>query len=913
MHQQETGGSICTHCGKDASLYESEPYALKPGSILKDRYLIGVVLGAGGFGITYIGNDQLLDITVAIKEFYPTGMVTRNNEVTNNVSSVKNQDSESLFAKSKEIFWREAKTLAAFNKESGIVSVQDFFIENNTAYIVTEYLEGESLKNYISRVGKISYKKTLTLLAPVMDSLIKVHKKHLIHRDISPDNIMLSGDSVKLIDFGSARQYADNASLSIVLKHGYAPLEQYSSRGNQGEWTDVYAICATIYYCITGNVPLAANDRVLLQEDPVRPSQIGIKVPKQFEDALMKGLALRAENRVQSVSKLKRLMTVDFESDQVTVYANDVDLERLMQNDDSVVDANPSSKEATMKKEISLTDKTVAMPIKRCNKKISKESIKQKPVLSTSIIRKRYDDNGEDSKTTSVRINKTGTNSQNLTTKSKKASLHPSVKSLSRVKVIAAACGALIIIGAAVRLAMRENDPKNDSNLVVQENSISDSSRSKHENSSSDSETAVFSVSLDKTSLELKKGETYQVMVTGSSGNVTNKSVSWSSSNISVATVNNGMVTAHKEGEATITAKTYNGVAANLVVKVSNSESGKCGDNVNYTLDENGLLIISGKGSMYNYTSGNSPFYKNDSIKEVDVIGEVTDIGSYTFQSCSNLTNISIPNSVTSIGEGAFWLCSNIRGITIPNSVMSIGERVFYNCEKLNNIIIPDSITNISNSVFAGCKSLTSVIIPESVNSIGEEAFNCCYSLESITIPDNVLKVEKRVFNNCTSLKSIIIPDGITSIGDGAFSGCSSLATIMIPNSVTNIGKEAFYRCGSLKSIIIPDGITSISDGTFAFSSLATITIPNSVTNIGKEAFQWCGSLKSIIIPDGVTSIGERAFYYCECLTNITVPNSVVNIGEKALGYGNGITIECTAGSAAEKYANDNSCSLIIR
>ena len=289
---------------KDNKGYIADAHVLPAGTLLNEKYLVGAVLGEGGFGITYIGKNILFDVTIAIKEFYPTGMVTRNSTQANTVTGILDEKAQKLFSESKDIFWNEAKTLADFHSEPGIVSVLDFFTANNTAYIVTEFLDGETLEKYLERVEKLSFDNTLCLLMPVMESLIKIHKKNLIHRDISPDNIMLVGESVKLIDFGATRQFADNTSLSVILKEGYAPAEQYSSKGNQGTWTDVYALCAVIYRCITGVVPMSSPERISLGEEIVPPSELGINISPAIENVLMKGLSLRFKDRIQTVEEL---------------------------------------------------------------------------------------------------------------------------------------------------------------------------------------------------------------------------------------------------------------------------------------------------------------------------------------------------------------------------------------------------------------------------------------------------------------------------------------------------------------------------------------------------------------------------------------------------------------------------------
>lgn len=295
---------FCSYCGSEQKL-PVPPHHLLPGTVLNQKYVIGEALGEGGFGITYKGKDVKLDITVAIKEYYPSGYANRSNTISAEISCGVGGERSEFFHKGRERFLQEAKILAKFSGLKGIVDVRDFFEENNTAYIVMEFLDGQTLKSYLKENGTLPIHTTLNLLMPVMESLSQVHRQGLIHRDISPDNIMLVEDGVKLLDFGAARNMSsiENKSLSIMLKPGYAPEEQYRSKGVQGAWTDVYALCATIYKCITGITPDDATERVY-RDEVKKPSQLGVKINPEMEVALMKGLAVFKKDRWQNVEQL---------------------------------------------------------------------------------------------------------------------------------------------------------------------------------------------------------------------------------------------------------------------------------------------------------------------------------------------------------------------------------------------------------------------------------------------------------------------------------------------------------------------------------------------------------------------------------------------------------------------------------
>lgn len=300
-------GNFCPHCHKE-NVPDNVVYRLTPGTVLDGKYLIGNCLGEGGFGITYIGRDLTLDIKIAVKEYFPNGYVNRNNTVESTVTATT-EGQKQFFNKGKERFLEEARKVAKFLGEPGIVGIREYFEANGTAYIIMEYLEGENLAVYIKHHGVFPPEKIFRLMLPITQSLKRVHNTGLIHRDISPDNIMyLSNGNLKLMDFGSARYFTnEQKEMSVLLKKGYAPEEQYRKNGKQGPWTDVYGLCATIYRCLTGNIPEDALDR--LREDTlVPPSKMGIAIPPALENILLYGMAVFKENRCQSMDELSSLI-----------------------------------------------------------------------------------------------------------------------------------------------------------------------------------------------------------------------------------------------------------------------------------------------------------------------------------------------------------------------------------------------------------------------------------------------------------------------------------------------------------------------------------------------------------------------------------------------------------------------------
>ena len=320
MKENENPGQRCSHCRFDIKEYLNtcSARALRPGTILNGQYLVGKVLGEGGFGITYLAMDLNLEIPVAIKEYFPAGLAVRDaSERRITRISVLSGEKSEYYQQGLERFTEEAKSLIRFRFEEGIVQVSTLFYENGTAYMVMEYIHGKSLKQYLQeKNAPLTEAETFRIMMPILKMLEKVHEAGIIHRDISPDNIMLGENGkVYLIDFGAARMItgAETRSLEVVLKPGYTPFEQYHSRGKMGPWTDVYAVCATMYRMLSGKVPQEALSR--LEEDEVEPlwklaerKEI-LPVSKRLSLVIEKGMSLKREDRYPGINELLKDLT----------------------------------------------------------------------------------------------------------------------------------------------------------------------------------------------------------------------------------------------------------------------------------------------------------------------------------------------------------------------------------------------------------------------------------------------------------------------------------------------------------------------------------------------------------------------------------------------------------------------------
>lgn len=310
MKEYEEAFGVCPYCGFVNGTPPKEVYHLYPGMILAGRYIIGTTLGFGGFGITYRAWDTKLDQMVAVKEFYPNGIVNRIPGEKEVIVYTGNRALE--FRGGLQRFLDEARNMAKFSTHPNIVNVYDFFEENNTAYIVMEFLDGVSYKQYIKEQGGMAAESVAVgVVISVLDALKEIHKEKIIHRDISPDNIFIcKGGVIKLIDFGAARFAAGDQekTMSIILKPGFAPPEQYRSKSRQGPWTDIYAVGAVLYRSLTGQMPDESVNRAV--DDQLKaPRELSPLISENISNAVMRAMALNQELRFQNVDQFKEALT----------------------------------------------------------------------------------------------------------------------------------------------------------------------------------------------------------------------------------------------------------------------------------------------------------------------------------------------------------------------------------------------------------------------------------------------------------------------------------------------------------------------------------------------------------------------------------------------------------------------------
>ena len=328
------------------------------------------------------------------------------------------------------------------------------------------------------------------------------------------------------------------------------------------------------------------------------------------------------------------------------------------------------------------------------------------------------------------------------------------------------------------------------------------------------------------------------------------------------------------------------GDASYTVIWTSVVASGTCGTNLNWSLDAEGTLQISGTGAMTDWNEFASPrtyapwrSYKSQT-NTVIIHDGVTSVGSYAFYDNDALTNVTIADSVKSIGESAFEGCGGLTALPYFKNVTTIGAYAFRDCTNIVTFDLYSNVTTLGNSAFTRCSKVTHVTLHEGVTI----TIQFPTTVKSAQLPSTLKTIANNTFKNCTGLTSIYIPDSVTTIGNDAFYGCTGLTSINIPTGVTSIGNYAFYNCTGLTSIDIPNGVTTIGNRAFyGCTGLTSINIPTGVTSIGEWLLYGCTGITSITIPASVTSIGWFAFGYTN-ITSLTIPENVNSIDRNIIG-----------------------------
>lgn len=639
MNEYQMDSWVCPNCGYDQRTLSDNALHMRPGSLLSNRYLIGKVLGFGGFGVTYLAWDHVLQQRVAIKEYLPSEFATRaagKTEVT-----IFSGNKAQQFADGMNKFIEEAKRLAKFQNEQGIVRIYDSFEANNTAYIIMEFLDGETLADYLKRVGKVPVEQAIELLSPVINSLETVHKAGIIHRDIAPDNIFLTNDGqVKLIDFGAAR-YATTShsrSLTVIIKPGYSPEEQYRSRGDQGPHTDVYALAAVLYRMITGEVPPDALERRAYMEnkkkDTLVPPSKYCKINKNQENAILNAMNIYAESRTGTAETLLNDLTSSAQIRRIKGKIKVLDLMKwplwvkitvptlgitaitafvLLFTGAIDFGGNPLQV-------FTLGSNSVRVPnVVNSSIGVAQEKLEQNDLLSiisgrevsetvpaNMVLRQGIDAGSVVDKGTEIDLYISAAPEIEV-----EPGLMPDLSYYTEAEAKSAleSLGAETLVeyefsddvaeGLVIRSSIGYGEPLPENEPVILYVSQGRDPAASEESSDDEPD---GSVQLNRSSLSIFVGDSVSLSATGG-----DESFDWSSSNSSVASVENGTVTALGKGSATITV-TSNGSSATCSVTVQDYSIVLNESELNLIAGESKTLSVSGApaGSSVTWSSSNS-------------------------------------------------------------------------------------------------------------------------------------------------------------------------------------------------------------------------------------------------------------------------------------------------------------------
>ncbi|MBP3655983.1 MAG: leucine-rich repeat protein [Clostridia bacterium] len=899
---------VCPHCGYDHRQQTNEPPALGMGVLLKGRYQLGCVIGCGGFGLTYAAWDETLQLPVAIKEYFPGDYAARENEYTDAVIVPEARRREYMIGLNQ--FLREARVLAMLKSTPGAVSVQDYFEENDTAYIVMEYLRGVTLDDY-ARENAISPRKLFVMMRPVVDALAELHSRGVMHRDVSPMNIMVLEDgSAKLIDFGSAGQM-DRQQVIAFATDCYAPIEQYEPGGEgQGAWSDVYGVCAAMYRVLTGENPQPALLRA--QRDELRSMRAcGVRLKSHQTRALMRGLAVRPENRTQSIAELRA---------ELYNLATPEELLRRRRLMRRMMSAAAVLLAAVL---LAACNFAVGFPV---------GGGLRAALSPEGLIVKRSDPSAEllviPERIWGLPVCAIGSEAFAGNDALRRVDIPGSVRDIGYMAF--AECSALERVTARAgletigALAFYACPSLHTVELPDTVNTIS--------------ETALGGCAQELTVWGARGGAVHE----------TAQAAGWTFADrreYDAEPMGDGVriISCRSEDPGLVLPSYIDG----LPVRGLREDSG---DDLLYSIHVESVVY---PGTIETLNKQ----YGGKEIESIVVREGTRVIGENTFEMMAGDTfdglAVQLPAGLEAIGDRAFML-SGVRELQLPDTLRAIGESAFF-CSDIQSVVLPESLKEIGMNAFS-FSELKSVVLSPSVPSVPMSAFSYCYHLASVTIPEGVLEIGECAFESCTGLELIDLPDGCERIGKGAFAQCSELKYIFIPVSVKEIDDSAFdgrsahlviageggseaeryarakgiifedvnvcnandpyqdvYTGSSLpadadelicmsynrddgmlitklygvegaawRRVVLPSQLEDIHAQAFRLNeNLSEIRLPGSLRVIGEKAFAGCCSLRALEFPIGLAEIGAEAFWESG-LREVVLPDTVTSIGREA-------------------------------
>ena len=867
LREIEEDGIICPHCGYDPAKIQNV-HILEEGTLLQNgRYQLGASIGSGGFGITYAAWDLVLNQPVAVKEYYPLNMCERDAEEDSSV--ITNPGSEGLYQSGLLRFIREARILATLQNLKNVVPVLEWFEANNTAYIVMKYISGVTLEDYV-KTNNIKPAEIIEMMRDLIDSLILVHAQGIIHRDISPSNIMVQEDgSLMLIDFGAAsaeERMSKGEDHTVIFNRRYAPVEQYDEKEMQGPFTDVYALSATIYHLICREPPKESIARKA--GDTLKsPREKHIPIKKYQDKAIMNGLILQPGKRTQNM-KVFRSMLYNLPMPEEVLLRR-----RFMFR---VISFSAAILAAFV---LAAVNFTLGFPLGgglRYSLRndgfhvlgLTSEAAKISPpskIAGISVV--RIDDAAFQGSETLIEavipgsVNTIGRFAFNGCANLRAVELCEGVKSLSAESF--ANCTSLQAVNIPPTLT--DIDPaafSNSGNRLV----------------------LLGSMDNPASLIAEKLGLRYACISTRDNENgLTVTRYETRQNHAAIPDFIGGKpVTALESGnEKPVFPEGVPGVQSVILPK---------------TLERIGDYAFLGV-----------------SISSIDLPAGLKHIGRQAF-SQSFIENVEIPDSVESLSGEAFYVCVYLKSVKLPSGIKEIPSKCFQACTSLNSVTIPQGVTKINSHAFQECKNLSGLEIPDGVKMIEHFAFMNCTSLESLYLPPTIDRMFVSALDGCPKSLCVIgfkgsyaeylcakygfrffdiasVDEKISISPKGNMwidEGIESSDTIVLPSYSrysTAVPARQLYRANALRSrnVILPEHMQIIGAGSFMGNMiLESIDCPPSLRSIGGTAFEGCRNLRAVNLREGLEEIGLWAFLNCENLSEIKLPSSLKSIAARA-------------------------------
>ena len=872
MKEVDDDSITCPHCGYDPS-QRRNVYTLEEGTLLQNgRYQIGAVIGLGGFGITYAAWDITLNHPVAIKEYFPRNLCERDAEEDDSV--IINPIHEGLYQAGMFRFIREARILATLQELKNIVPVLEWFEANNTAYIVMKYISGLTIEDYVRR-NSISPQQLIAMMRDIVDSLVMVHAQGIIHRDISPTNIMVQDDgTMTLIDFGAAsseERMAQGEDMTVIYNRRYAPIEQYDKAGAQGPFTDVYALSATIYHLICGEPPKESVARKT--EDTIKsPRDRNINIKKYQDKAIMRGLILQPEKRTPSMTVFRAMLY------NLPMPEEIIRRRKFMFRVISVAAA------VSTVLFLAAVNFTVGFPLgEGLLYSLRGDGFH---IMGSILDREKISIPPRAAGINVVQIDSGAFQGLNNL---REAKIPGNVRAVERFAFNS--CGNLrsVSIGEGTeRLAAHSftGCPKLQTIYVPSTLTNIDPE------AFSDTEKRLILLGeLDSPVSDLADnlGLTYARIDTVS---------------------NDTGMTVKRYGTKQIRARIPDFLEGSPVTVI---ESGS--DEAVFPEEIQSITLPISLDKIGDYA------LQSVMITSVDIPEGVRHIGRRAF-SQSFIENIELPDSVISVDEQAFFVCLYLKTAKLSAGMKAISRSLFQSCRSLNSVTFQDGIRTVGYEAFEGCRSLSSLSLPETVRLIEHFAFSECTSLQSIYLPRSLGRMLYTALDGCPSSINVVGYKGtfaeyfcwkygykfydvsnddevvsLSSLGGLWVSGDMALRNVIELPSYSKYSQavpaERLLQAQTLKAkhVILPDHLKTIKARSFAGNTLIQrVDCPPSLREIEGIAFSDCTNLETVILHEGLEGIGIDAFKKCRKLTALILPSTVNTIEAGAFEDCIGIT-----------------------